>query len=135
MKRLHFAVGLLAALACSGLEAQTRLEANIPFEFRMGKTTLPAGDYLFDYSSHLLVVHQANGQHTALTTLTSPVSRTKATATGIVEFNRYGDDYFLAKIFTARSEEGESVPKSAREKELVSRTTPAQTEAIVLQTK
>jgi hypothetical protein len=135
MKRLHFAVGFLAALACSGLQAQTRLEANIPFEFRMGKTTLPAGDYLFDYSSRLLIVHQEDGHHTAVMTLTSPVSRTKAPATGIVEFNRYSDAYFLSKIFTAGSPEGEAVPKSAREKELASRAGPNQTEAIVLQTK
>jgi hypothetical protein len=135
MKRLHFAVGLLAALACSGLEAQTRLEANIPFEFKMGKTTLPAGDYLFDYSSHLLVVHQENGQHTAVMTLTSPVSRTKAPETGVVEFNRYGDAYFLAKVFTAGSRDGEALPKTAREKELANRVSPNQTEAIVLQTK
>jgi hypothetical protein len=135
MTRLHFAVGLLAALACSGLEAQTRLEANIPFEFRMGKSTLPAGDYLFDYSSHLLVVHQQDGQHTAVMTLTSPVSRTKAPETGVVEFNRYGDAYFLAKIFSPRSPGGEALPKTAHEKELASRATPAQTEAIVLQTK
>ena len=84
MKRLHFAVGLLAALACSGLEAQTRLEANIPFEFHLGKTTLPAGDYLFDYSSRLLVVHQEDGQRSAVMATTPPVSRRKAAATGIV---------------------------------------------------
>ena len=135
MKRLHFAVGLLAALVCSGLEAQTRLEANIPFEFRMGKSILPAGDYVFDYSSHFLAVHQQDGHHTAVMTLTSPVSRTKAPATGVVEFNRYGDAYFFAKIFAARSGEGEGLPMTAREKELASRTAPIQTEAIVLQTK
>ena len=135
MKRLHFAVGLLAALACSGLEAQTRLEANIPFEFRLGNTSMPAGDYLFDYSSRLLIVHQEDGHHTAVMTLTSPVSRTKAPATGILEFNRYSDAYFLAKIFAARSGEGGGLPMTAREKELASRAGPNQTEAIVLQTK
>ena len=135
MKRLHFAVGLLAALACSGLEAQTRLEANIPFEFRLGNTTMPAGDYLFDYSSHLLVVHREDGLRTTVMAMTLPVARTKAAATGVVEFNRYGDTYFLAKIFTAGSPEGEGVTKTAREKEFASRTVPTQTEAIVLQTK
>jgi hypothetical protein len=135
MKRLHFAVGLFAALACSGLEAQTRLEANIPFEFRMGETSLPAGDYLFDYSSRLLVLHQADGWHTAVMALTSPVLRTKAAATGVVEFNRYGNGYFLARIFTAGSEEGQAVPKTPLEKELSIRAAPTQPEAIVLQTK
>jgi len=135
MKRLAVAVGLFTVLACSGLQAQTRLEASIPFEFRMGKTTLPAGDYLFDYSSLLLVIHQRDGERTAAMALTLPVSRAKAPATGILEFNRYGNAYFLAKLWTPGSSAGAALPKTAREKELASRVTTSQMEAIVLQTK
>ena len=135
MKRLTLAVGLFGVLACSALRAQTRLEANIPFEFRMGKTTLPAGDYLFDYTSRILIVYQQYGQKTAVMAMTLPVSRQKAPETGIVEFNRYGDAYFLAKLWTPSSSEGAALPKTAREKELATRTGPMQTEAIVLQTK
>lgn len=61
MERLHIAVGLFAALACSGLQAQTLMRANIPFEFRMGESAFPAGDYVFKYSAHLLVVHHEQG--------------------------------------------------------------------------
>jgi hypothetical protein len=111
------------------------LEANIPFEFRLGNTSMPAGDYRFDYSSHFLAVHQLDGNHSAVMTLTTPVSRGKARATGVVEFNRYGDAYFLAKIFAARSGEGEGLPKTASEKELATRAGPTRTEAVVLQTK
>jgi hypothetical protein len=135
MKRLTLAVGLFGVLAVSALQAQTRLEANIPFEFRMGKTTLPAGHYLFDYTSRLVVVYQQGGQKTAVMAMTLPVARPRATDTGIVEFNRYGDAYFLAKLWTPSSPEGAALPKTAREKELASRTIPVQTEAIVLQTK
>jgi len=135
MKRLHFAVGLLAAVACSGLQAQTRLEAKIPFDFRMGKATFPAGDYVFHYSPSLLVVHQEQGDRTTAMSLTLPVSRIKAPATGIVEFNRYGDAYFLAKIWTPDSPDGGALPKTSREKELARGAAPNQTEAIVLQSK
>ena len=135
MKRLHFAVGLFAALACSGLQAQTLLRANIPFEFQMGETAFPAGDYVFNYSAHLLVVHQEQGDHTTAMALTIPASRTKAPETGIVEFTRYGDAYFLAKIWTPASSDGGALPKTSREKELASRVIPNQTEAIVLQSK
>ena len=135
MKRLHFAVGLFAALACSGLQAQTRLRANIPFEFRMGETNFPAGDYVFKCSTHLLVVQQEQGDHTTAMALTLPASRSKAPTTGVVEFNRYGDAYFLAKIWTPGSADGGALPKTSHEKELASRAIPNQTEAIVLQSK
>jgi hypothetical protein len=135
MKRLHFAVGLFAALACSGLQAQTSMRANIPFEFQMGKTTFPAGDYEFKYSSHLLVVRQELGDHTTAMVVTLGASRLKPPETGIVEFNRYGGSYFLAKIWTPGSPDGGALPKTSREKELARGATPIQTEAIVLQSK
>jgi hypothetical protein len=135
MKRLHFAVGLFAALACSGLQAQTVMRANIPFEFRMGETAFPAGDYVFKYSAHLLVVHEEQGDRSTAMSLTIPVSRVKAPETAIVEFTRYGDAYFLAKIWTPASSDGGALPKTSREKELASRVTPSGTEAIVLQSK
>ncbi len=77
----------------------------------MGKTTLPAGDYLFDYSSRLLVVHQQDGQHTTAMALALSVSRPKAPATGIVEINRYGDAYFLAKLWTPSSPRERQCPR------------------------
>lgn len=106
MERLHIAVGLFAALACSGLQAQTLMRANIPFEFRMGESAFPAGDYVFKYSAHLLVVHHEQGDHSTAMALTIPASRSKPPETGIVEFTRYGDAYFLAKIWTPDSSDG-----------------------------
>ena len=135
MKRLHLAFGLFAAVACSSLQAQTVLQANIPFEFRMGETSFPAGDYVFKYSPHLLVVQEEKGEHTTAMALPLPVSRSKAPKTGIVEFNRYGDSYFLAKIWTPYSADGGALPKTSHEKEVASRATPIQTQAIVLQSK
>ena len=135
MKRLIFAVGLMATLAFSGLQAQTLMQANIPFEFRLGETNFPAGDYNFHYSTHMLVVNQAQGAHAAAMALTLPTSRAKAPETGIIEFRRYGDTYFLAKIWTPDSRDGSALPKTPREKELARGGTPVRTEAIVLETK
>jgi hypothetical protein len=135
MKRLHFAVGLLATLACSGLQAETLMRATIPFEFRMGETAFPSGDYVFKYSTHLLVVHQEQGNNTTAAIMTIPVSRRKAPATGVVEFHRYDDAYFLSKIWTPESPDGGALPQTSREKELASRKIPIRTEAIVLQSK
>ena len=78
MKRLTIAVGLFTVLACSGLQAQPKLEASIPFEFRMGTTTFPAGDYLFDCSSRVLAVHKADGRYTTAMAMTLPAGRSPA---------------------------------------------------------
>ena len=135
MKRLQFAVGLFAALACSSLQAETLLQAKIPFEFRMGQTTFAAGDYEFRYSSNLLMVQQQNGDRTAAMALPLHVSRTKPPETGLLEFRRYGDYYFLSQVWTPESPDGAALPKTAREKELARLTPSMKTEAIVLQTK
>ena len=135
MKRLNLAVGLFAALVCSSLQAQTLLQAKIPFDFRMGATTFAAGDYDFRYSPHQLTVHQQGGDQTTAMILTLPVSRAKPPETGLIVFNRYGDNYFLSKIWTPWSPDGGALLKTAREKELARLTPANKTEAVVLQTK
>ena len=135
MKRLHFAVGLFAAMAGSGLEAQVLLEAKVPFEFRMGEVNFPAGEYQFKHSGHVLVVHQERGDRSTAMALTLPEARTKAPKTGVVEFKRYGDTYFLAKIWSPNSPDGAVLPKTPLEKELARATPPVRTEAILIQSK
>ena len=135
MKSLHFAVGLLTALACSGLEAQTTLRAEIPFDFQMGKTSFPAGDYIFQASTQMLVVQEADGQHGAAMTLALPLSSKQKRETGILEFHRYNDQYFLAKVWRPGSAGGQALPKSLREKEFARSPAPMLAEAILLRTK
>lgn len=135
MNRICFAVGFFAALACSSLQAQTRLQARIPFEFRMGPTSFAAGDYDFRYSAGMLSVYQKDGDRTTAMGLTVPVSRAMAPKTGIIEFRRYGDYYFLSEIWTPWSADGGALPKTAREKELARRAPAVQTETIVLESK
>jgi hypothetical protein len=135
MKRLHFALSLFAALACSGLKAQTVVRANIPFEFQMGKTSFPSGDYTIEYSTRMLLVRQEAGSQSAAMALAVPVARATRPDTSVLEFHRYGDSYFVSGIFMAGLREGTGLPQGSHEKELARRTTPIQTEAIVLQTK
>ena len=135
MNRTCFAVGFFAALVCSSLQAQTRLQARIPFEFRMGPTSFAAGDYDFRYSTGMLTVHQKDGDRTTAMGLTVPVSRAKPPETGIVEFRRYGDYYFLSEIWAPWSPDGGALPKTAREKELARRSPAVRTETIVLESR
>jgi hypothetical protein len=135
MTRLHFATGLLAALAGTGLQAEVLMEANVPFEFRMGQTQFPAGDYEFKYSQNFLIVHQVGGQKTTAMALTLPTARRKAPETGILQFTRYEGGAYLAKVWAPGSPDGGTLPKTAREEELAKRTRSVKTEAVLLRTK
>jgi hypothetical protein len=132
MKRLHAVVWLLGAFACSGLEAQTTImTANIPFDFKLGKSTMPAGEYRINYSPGRLTLHCADAHHNAIV-LTTPKDRAEAPKTGLLEFNRYGDTYFFAGVWAPGSTDGGAVYKSPQEKELASRAAPLQPATIAL---
>jgi len=118
MKRIHFAIGLLV-LAYLSLSAQTAdLRANVPFDFQLRGMPMSAGEYLIHYSNGILVVREQNGRHSAQILLTTPISRPDKPATGVLRFNKYGETYFLASIWTPNSRDGRAFPKSSREKEL-----------------
>jgi hypothetical protein len=137
MKRLTFAAGLFASVACFCLQAQSNdLLANIPFDFRMGDVVMPAGDYrIYQASSGLVTLRKQDGAPKAAAFLTLPDSRGKSSDQGALEFNRYGDTYFLSHVWAPNSHEGRTLPKSAVEKELISRAGQVQTAGITLRRK
>jgi hypothetical protein len=136
MKRLFFAIGLFAAVACSDLRAQTmELRAKVPFDFRMGEKLMPAGLYLIHHSAGLLTVREQGGSNTAAMFLTLPEYRPHTPTTGTLEFNRYGENYFLAKIWAPGSRDGRSLTKSSTEKEIASRVGEVYSASIPLQHK
>jgi hypothetical protein len=134
MTRLHLAFGLAVAVSAVGLQAQVPLEANIPFEFRMGQTSFPSGDYVFQYTTQMVTVQERDGHRSTAMAMMLPVSRSKAPETNVLQFHRYGDVYFLSGIFLAGSPEGAGLPKSAHEKELAKLTKPRDLE-VALRTK
>jgi hypothetical protein len=141
MKRLHFVLGLFA-FAYSGLQAQTPvtlMKVDIPFNFHIGKSEMPAGHYDVSYSEHLHLLrltdrssgHAVQSVHV----LTIPVSRKQAPGTGQLEFSRYGDTYFFAQIWTPNSQYGGMFLKTPREKELASRMRQTEQTAVALRGK
>ena len=120
MKRLILATGLFAAIACSGLQAQTmNMRASIPFDFRVGTTVLPSGEYLIHHRANgVLFVADAQGKH-AINVITIGGDHADTPAgKGILQFTRYGEDYYLAKVWTSESNVARALPKSRRETEL-----------------
>jgi len=135
MKNLLFATGLFVTFTGAILTAQsTRVTADIPFDFQMGKTWMPAGEYSFQRQSGVLTIRAADGKHAAMT-LTSPASRHDVSQTPVVQFNRYGDTYFLSGLYDADSRDGFAVPASGKQRELARRMPTTDTTVIALSRK
>ena len=136
MKRFAIALGLLASFTSVPLLAQSiTLKGNVPFDFHMGKVDMPAGEYLIQQSGAIITVRRAEGRPVSAMYLTLPTPAPAGRSTGALVFNRYGEDYFLVKVWTPNSTEGRIFPTSSRERELISRVATVQTASIKLERK
>jgi hypothetical protein len=131
MKRLYVLTTLLAAFACSNLEAQTVLEAKIPFAFNVGSTAMPAGEYRIKYANHIMTVRTKAGDH-GVNVLVLPRNRSAEKKEGVLEFRCYGSTRFLAGIWAPNDSNGEGLGQGSREKELASRVARAQPAVVAL---
>jgi hypothetical protein len=132
MKRLLLTAGLFAAVASSYMYAQTAVAvANVPFDFRMGKTLMPAGKYVVKDSGGVVTVREERGLKSSVQ-ITLPTERSQVNTQPSLTFNRYGSDYFLSGVWTAGSKEGRAFPKSRLEQELISHAGLVQTASIDL---
>ncbi|PYS92417.1 MAG: hypothetical protein DMF64_09030 [Acidobacteria bacterium] len=112
-------IGLILAAAFAAQAQTTRpLVVNVPFDFVVGKKTLPAGQYtikrLVRDNDKLLLVQSTDGR-TAQSIQTSVVETNAATAAAQLKFHRYGDKYFLFQVWTPGTQTGRELPKSRLE--------------------
>ena len=132
-KQLFAVVGLGLLLATVSAYAQTRMvTANIPFNFAVGRTSLPAGAYTIrslGLSSRVIAIQNPDRNLTNVV-LPLPCISTEAQERTKLVFHRYGDQYFLAQIWTAGNHMGNELPKSRRETE-VATDNPAQNVVVV----
>jgi hypothetical protein len=110
---LVLATTLAAATAVYGADAK----APIPFEFSVGNNVMPAGTYTFDtkIAPGVLCVRSLDWKHAAMIITTPDVPRKSDNAR--IEFNQYGNVYFLSKVGFADGRVRE-LRKTHREKEL-----------------
>jgi len=137
MTRLILAAGLFVATASTSLYAQTMdMQANIPFDFRIGNTALPSGEYSIHHTNGMLFVSQKDGAHKSAVVMTVGTDRPKtATDNGTLRFNRYGDSYYLSLVSTPDNDTARAPLKSPREKELASHIGLAGTASVALRGK
>ena len=90
------------------------LKADIPFEFTVGKKTLPAGEYLVKLpetaGAQVVSFKKADGEGYGMT-LTNQVSSKGAEVVNGLVFVKSGDRYFLYQVHNGR-EIGQQVVRS-----------------------
>jgi hypothetical protein len=118
-------IALIFALAVHITKAQAQiigdLEVNIPFQFHVGSSKLPAGKYIIhmldDSDLKVMEISSADGSTSALFNVQSAVANS-ASARNELIFNKYGNRYFLAELFDEDNPDGSRVVESRYEKRI-----------------
>jgi hypothetical protein len=105
------------------------IEANIPFQFYVGSVKLPAGKYTIrvadDSELSVMEISSADGKMSALFDVREAEANS-APAKGELIFNKYGNRYFLEKLFDESNPNGSAVIESRYEKRIDKATVEAQ---------
>jgi hypothetical protein len=135
MKRQLFVLAMLSGSAASGLLAQTVLQTGIPFDFAVGPSAMPAGEYRITCENNgLITLRELGGKHSAMV-LTRPASTAAPgdrDGAGKLLFQRYGNEYFLLSVWKPSARDGLAVPVGVRQKELARRVAEPATTIVAL---
>jgi hypothetical protein len=129
---LSFAALVLAATvypAKAHAQIIGNLEVNVPFQFHVGHSKLPAGKYIIHMLDNsdlqVMEITSADGSVSALFDVEAAEASSTPAKTELI-FNKYGNRYFLAKLFEEGSADGSQVLKSGYEKRISQQTSEAQ---------
>jgi len=120
---LFIALVFALALYPSKAQAQTvgEIEANIPFQFHAGNVRLPAGRYFIHVLDNtdltVMEITSADGSTSALFDVQG-TQATSSPAKSELVFDKYGNRYFLAKLFDEGNPSGSQVLESRYEKRI-----------------
>lgn len=108
-----------AAVLPAAASAASAVRANIPFEFAVAGITLPAGNYQFEQqqNSRTMAVWNLDQRTSVLVLGTPAYARPLARVESRLVFNKYGNRYFLAEVWSAANAAGVRAVKSRQESE------------------
>jgi hypothetical protein len=105
------------------------LEVNVPFQFYAGNAKLPAGKYILHMLDNsdleFMEISTANGSTSALFQVEDAEANSAPSKSELI-FDKYGDRYFLARVFDEGNPDGSKVPESQYEKRVSQAATEAQ---------
>jgi hypothetical protein len=129
-----FAVLLIGlTLTVGSAFAQTMTRVAIPFDFNIGNSMLPAGEYtfsrLFAGNSDVLAIRSMDGRQQVVVQ-TSAAESAKTPSESKLVFRRYGSEFFLSQIWLGGQEVVHVLAVSDHEREMA-RGTKVQEASIV----
>ena len=130
---LSFFIALVFALTLYPSKAQAQIvgqiEANIPFQFHAGNVKLPAGRYFIHVLDNtdltVMEITSADGSTSALFDVQGTQANSSPAKTELI-FDKYGNRYFLAKLFDEGNPSGSQVLESRYEKKISQATAEGQ---------
>jgi hypothetical protein len=124
---LVFALSLHPAKAHAQIIGE--LEVTVPFQFYAGNTKLPAGKYILHMLDNsdlrIMEISTADGSTSALFEVEDAEANSAPPKSELI-FNKYGNRYFLARVFDEGNPDGSRVPASQYEKRVSQAATEAQ---------
>jgi hypothetical protein len=98
-----------------------KLEADIPFQFHVGNTELPPGQYnihmLENSDLTIMEISSADGKKSAVFDVRDDDANAPPSENELI-FNKYGNRYFLSELFDESNPHGSAVIESRDEKKV-----------------
>ena len=114
-----FALTIFAGKASAQIDGG--LDAEIPFQFHVGTRELPPGKYrihvLDEASLRTMEITSVDGSSSALFQVEESDAKSAPAQSELV-FNKYGDNYFLSKLYDEGNPSGSELIESRYEKQL-----------------
>jgi hypothetical protein len=117
-------VGALSLLLVAGsafAQSNTEVRVNVPFDFVINKTTMPAGQYQIikvgTEGTDTIAVRGMNVKAVKMVNTNRDQASKSSDSTKLV-FHRLGDRYFLSQIWVEGSDRVRELPKSQLESEV-----------------
>jgi hypothetical protein len=105
------------AMAATPSHAQVLIKANVPFEFCAGQAVHPAGEYAITRGPSFSALVLSAGRRGIEIMLPKTTEWRNSEATKLV-FHRYGDEYFLAEIWSELDGSMRQLNVTPRERQL-----------------
>lgn len=123
LQLLSFFIALTFALSLHPAKAHAQiigeLEVTVPFQFYAGNAKLPAGKYILHMLDNsdlkIMEISTPDSSTSALFEVEDAESNTVPPKNELI-FNKYGNRYFLARVFDEGNPDGSRVPESQYEK-------------------
>lgn len=113
-----FVLGIFTVLASANTaSAQEVLSFKVPFEFSVGGKKMEAGNYDLKKMSHSrFVLRNAETKESMIIVSDGDTANGGAATGETLVFNRYGNAYFLRRIYANRNQPGREIYESKKER-------------------